>query len=117
MIILKIPRKVDSRNLREFILNHIKKFRRNQKHKYIRLEGELAYSNNYVYFIFPDRELELAFALSILFKCQKHQIPCELHLSKSIDINKLPTKIIEAAKIWSERKLHRKYYRLKGVKL
>ena len=115
MIILRIPRKMDNRDLREFILNHIKKFRRNQKRKYIGLEGEIVYSNNFVYFIFPPRGLELAFALSILFKCQKHQIPCELHTSKPIKLEELPEEIIEAAKQWSERKLLRKYYKLRRI--
>ena len=115
MIILKIPRQVDNRVLREFILNQIKKFRRNQKRKYIKLEGEVAYSSNYVYFMFPSRGLELAFALSILFKCRKHQIPCELYISKTVNIEELPKDILEAATIWSERKLQRKYYKLKRI--
>jgi len=113
MIILRIPRKVDNKNLREFILNHIKKFRRNQRRKHIQLQGEIAYSNNYVYFLFPDRGLELAFALSIYLKCQKHNIPCTLELSKPIKTEELPIEIIEAARIWSERKLPRRYYKLK----
>jgi len=117
MIILRIPRKVDNKDLREFILNHIKKFRRNKKHKYIKLQGEVAYSNSYVYFIFPLRGLELAFALSIYYKCQKHNIPCELHLSKSVELNKLPQEVVEAGKIWAERKLHRKYYKLRKMLL
>ncbi|MCD6095683.1 MAG: hypothetical protein J7J99_03870 [Thermoprotei archaeon] len=117
MIILKIPRKVDDKDLREFILNQIKKFRRNQKRKYIKLEGELAYSNSYVYFLFPSRGLELAFALSIYFKCEKHRIPCELRLSKPIPMGELPAEIVEAAKVWSERKLHRKHYKLKNLRL
>ena len=116
MIILRIPRRTGNRGLREFILNNIKKFKRNQKRKYIQLQGEIAYSTNYVYFILPDRGLELAFALSICFKCQRQNIPCELHLSKPI-IDKLPQEIIEAAKVWTERKLHRKYYKLKNLKL
>ncbi|RLE37130.1 hypothetical protein DRJ17_07200 [Candidatus Woesearchaeota archaeon] len=117
MIILKIPRKVDDRDLREFILNQIKKFRRNKKHRYIQLQGEVAYSNNYVYFIFPNRGLELAFALSLYLKCKKHSIPCELEFSKSVGLEKLPKDVLEAAKIWAERKLHRKYYKLKNLKL
>ncbi len=115
MIILRIPRRVENKDLREFILNQIKKFRRNQKRKYIKLEGELAYSGNYVYFMFPSKGLELAFALSILLKCQKHQIPCELYFSKAVNIRELPKDILEAARIWSERKLQRKYYKLKRI--
>ncbi len=117
MIILRIPRKIDNRDLREFILNQIKKFRRNQKRKYIRLEGEISYSQDYVYFIFPNRGLELAFALSLYLKCKKHKIPCELELSKPIKIEELSTEVVEAARVWSERKLHRKYYKLKNVSL
>jgi len=115
MIILKIPRRIDNKDLRDFILNQIKKFRRNQQRKYIRLEGEVAYSQNYVYFIFPNRGLELSFALSLYLKCQKHNIPCTLELSKPIRIEEIPAEIVEAAKVWSERKLHRKYYRLRNV--
>ena len=117
MIILRIPRKVGNKDLREFILNQIKKFRRNQKRKYIKLQGEIAYSQDYVYFVFPDKGLELAFALSLYLKCQKHNIPCTLELSKPIKIEELPAEIIEAAKIWAEKKLHRKYYKLKETML
>jgi len=117
MIILRIPRKIDNRDLREFILNQIKKFRRNQERKYIRLEGEISYSQDCVYFIFPNRGLEFAFALSLYFKCEKHGIPCMLEISKPVDLEKLPKEVLEAAKIWSEKKLHRKYYKLKNLKL
>ncbi|MCD6084452.1 MAG: hypothetical protein J7J20_02795 [Desulfurococcales archaeon] len=117
MIILRIPRKVQNKNLREFILNNIKKFRRNQKRKHIKLQGEIAYSQDYVYFLFPDRGLELAFALSLYLKCEKHNITCELELSRPVDLEKLPTEIVEAAKVWAEKKLHRKYYKLKNLKL
>lgn len=117
MIILKIPRKADNRDLREFTLNQIKKFRRNQKRKYIQLQGEISYSNNHVYFLFPNRGLELAFALSILFKCRKHNIPCTLESSKPIKVEELPGEIVEAARIWAERKLLRKYYSLRNVKV
>ena len=117
MIILRIPRKANDKDLREFILNQIKKFRRNQKRKHIKLQGEIAYSNSYVYFLFPSRGLEFAFASSIYFKCEKHKIPCELELSKPVDLEKLPQGIIEAAKIWAEKKLHRKYYKLKNLSL
>jgi len=113
MIILRIPRRIGSRELREYILNQIKKFRRNQKRKYIKLQGEIGYSQDYVYFIFPDRGLELAFALSLYLKCQKHNIPCTLELSKPIKIEELPAEIIEAARVWAEKKLHRKHYKLK----
>lgn len=117
MIILRIPRKANNRDLREFILNQIKKFRRNQKRKYIKLQGEIAYSQDYVYFLFPDRGLELAFALSLYLKCQKHSISCTLELSKPVKIEELPAEIVEAARVWSERKLHRKYYKFKNLKL
>ena len=117
MIILRIPRKANNKDLREFILNQVKKFRRNQKRKYIQLKGELAYSNSYVYFIFPDRGLELAFALSLYLKCQKHNISCTLELSKPISIEELPDEVVEAAKVWAEKKLHRKYYKLKETML
>ena len=117
MIILRIPRKVGNKDLREFILNQIKKFRRNQKRKYIKLQGEIAYSQDYVYFVFPDKGLELAFALSLYLKCQKHNIPCTLELSKPISIEELPDEVVEAAKVWAEKKLHRKYYKLKETML
>jgi len=117
MIILRIPRKVGNKDLREFILNQIKKFRRNQKRKYIKLEGEIAYSQDYVYFMLPSRGLELAFALSLYLKCQKHSISCTLELSKPAKIEELPAEVVEAAKVWAERKLHRKYYKLKNVTL
>ncbi len=117
MIILRIPRKANNKDLREFILNQVKKFRRNQKRKYIQLKGELAYSNSYVYFIFPDRGLELAFALSLYLKCQKHNIPCTLECSKPIKMEELQAEIIEAAKVWAEKKLYRKYYKLKELEL
>ena len=115
MIILKIPRKAGSKDLREFILNQIKKMRRNQKRKHIRLEGEIAYSQDHVYFIFPPLGLELSFALSIYIKCQKHGIPCGLYLSKPFKLKNAPKEVIEAAKVWAERKLHRKYYRLRNI--
>jgi len=40
-----------------------------------------------------------------------------LEISKPVDLDleKLPKDILEVAKIWSEKKLHRKYYRLKDV--
>jgi len=113
VIILKIPRKMNNKNLREFILHYVKKMRRNQNHRYIQLKGEVAYSNKHVYFIFMERGIELAFALSIYFKCKQYNIPCSLELSKPIEINNLPEEIIKAAKTWSERKLSRKYYRLR----
>jgi hypothetical protein len=117
MIILRIPRKVNNKDLREFILNQIKKFRRNQRRKYIRLQGEIAYSKDYVYFVFPDRVLEMAFALSILFKCQQHSIPCILEFSKPVELDKLPTEVIECAEQWNKKKLWRKCYKLKNLKL
>lgn len=117
MIILKIPRQANGKDLREFILNHIKKFRRNQKRKYIRLEGEVAYSRDFVYFVFPDRALELSFALSILIKCHEHGISCTLELSKPIELGKIQKEIIECAEQWSRRKLWRKCYKLKEIEL
>ena len=117
MIILRIHRRVGEKDLREFILNQIKKFRRNQKHKYIALRGEVAYSTNSVYLIFEPYALELAFALSILFKCGKHQIPCQLYLSKTIEPDKIPKEIVGAGSVWSERKLPRKFYKLRDLRL
>lgn len=115
MIILKIPRRIDNKNLRDFILLQVKEFKKNQKHKYIELKGGVAYSQDNVYFLFPDRALELAFALSLHIKCQKHNIPCTLETSKPIDLNKILREIIEGAKVWSERKLPKKYYKLKQM--
>lgn len=117
MIILKIPKRVEGRNLREFILNHIKKMKRNMNHKYLQLEGEIAYSRNYVFFLFPSRGLELAFALSIFFKCKDHGIPCELEMSKPVKLEDLPKEVVEAAAVWRRRKLYRKYYKLKDLRL
>jgi len=115
MIILKIPRRVDNRNLREFILRYVKKFRRNQQRKYIRLRGEVAYSKDYAYFILEPYGLELAFALSVLIKCEQNEIPCTLRLSKPINLEELPNDVLEAAKCWAERKLRRKYYKLRNI--
>jgi len=115
MIILKIPKKVGERSLENFITVLVKKFRKNAKHRYIRLRGEVAYSRDYVYFVFPDYALELAYALSIYFKCQKHDIPCALEISKTVNTEKIPREIIEATKVWSERKLSRRFYRLRDV--
>ena len=117
MIILRMPRRVDGRSLRDYILLQVKKFRKNKEHRYIKLEGEVAYSDEHVFFIFPDRALELAFALSMLFKCEKHQIPCELLITKPLKLEELPKEAIEAAKIWAERKLPRRYYDLKELHL
>ena len=113
MIILRMPRRVDGRSLRDYILLQVKKFKKNREHRYIKLEGEVAYSDEHVFFIFPDRALELAFALSMLLKCQKHQIPCELLITKPLKLEELPKEVIEAARIWAERKLPRKYYKLR----
>ncbi len=115
MIILRIPRKVDSKDLRDFILLQVKKFKKNQRHKYIQLRGEVAYSTGNVYFIFEPYALELAFALSLLLKCQRHNIPCSLEATKPVDLEKIPKEIIEVARIWAERKLPRKYYRLRDI--
>ncbi len=117
MIILKIPRKVNGRELKNFILLQVKKLKKNIKHKYIRLRAEVAYSSDNVYFIFEPYALELAFALSLLLKCQKHDIPCSLEVTKPVDLEKIPKEIIEVARIWAERKLPRKYYRFRELKL
>jgi len=115
VIILRMPRRVDGKSLRDYILLQVKKFRKNKEHRYIKLEGEVAYSDEHVFFIFPDRALELAFALSMLFKCQRHIIPCTLEVSKPIEIEKLPDNIIKCAEVWSERKLPRRCYKLRRV--
>ena len=117
MIILKIPRKVNNRDLRDFILLQVKKLKKNAKHKYIQLRGEAAYSTDNVYFIFEPYQLELAFALSLYFKCQKHNIPCILEATKPIEIEKIPREIVEAARIWAEQKLLRKYYHLRHTEV
>jgi hypothetical protein len=114
MIILKIPKRKEHR---EFILNNIKKLRRNMKRKSIKLQGEVAYSSSHVYFVFPSRGLELAFALSILIKCQRKNIPCQLELSKELDLANLPEEVREAATTWAEGKLRRMHYRLRDLKL
>lgn len=117
MIILKIPKRIEGRDLREFILNHIKKMKRNMKHKYIQLEGKIAYSRDHVFFLFPSRGLELAFALSIFFKCREQGIPCELEMSKPVNLEDLPKEVVEAAAVWKRRKLYRKYYKLRDLRL
>jgi len=115
MIVLRIPKKVNNRDLTNFITVLVKKFRKNAKHKYIQLRGEIAYSDNSVYFILHDYALELAFALSLYFKCQKHQVPCTLEISKAVDLERMPAEIVEAAKVWSERKLPRRHYKLRNL--
>ncbi len=117
MIILRIPRKVDSKDLRDFILLQVKKLRKNRRHKYIQLRGEVAYSENSVYFIFEPYALELAFALSLYLKCQKHSIPCILEKSKPIDLSSIPRDALKAAEVWAERKLPRKYYKLRDISI
>ncbi len=52
-----------------------------------------------VYFIFEPYALELAFALSLLFKCRKHQIPCQLHASKPLGLERIAEEIREVARI------------------
>jgi len=81
------------------------------------LRGEIAYSSNHVYFIFEPYALELVFALSIYHKCRKHGIPCELHSSKSVELDKLPVEVIKCAEHWAERKLWRRCYKLKELRL
>jgi len=117
VIILRIPRKANGRDLTNFIMLQVKKLKKNIKHRYIRLRAEVAYSDNYVYFIFEPYALELAFALSLLFKCQKHNISCSLEAAKPIDIERIPPEIIEAAKAWSERKLPRRFYSLRSLSI
>jgi len=117
MIILRIPRKLNGKDLRDFILLQVKKFKKNQRHRYIQLRGEVAYSKNYVYFILSDYALELAFALSLYLKCQEHGIPCVLEVSSPINPEEIPRDVNEAAKIWSERKLPRRFYRLRDLRL
>ncbi len=51
MIILRIPRRVNDRDLRKYILNQIKKFRWNKRRKHVKSQGEVAYSQDYVYFV------------------------------------------------------------------
>jgi len=114
---LVIPRRVGGRNLREFILNQVKKLRRNQKHKYVSLQGEVAYSKTHVYFIFPDRAIELAFALSTLFKCREHGIPCTLEASKPVNLERLPREVLEATEAWCRGKLPRRFYGLRDRSL
>ena len=117
MIVLAIPRKVGGRDLREFILNQVRKFRHNQRHKHIKLQGEVAYSRDFIYFVFPDRALELAFALSVLLKCQEHNVPCNLGLSRPVKLEELPREVLEAARVWCRGKLRREYYKLRGLAL
>jgi len=117
MIIIRIPKKFGERSLENFITLQVKKFRKNQRHRYIKLRGEITYSSDSVYFILHDYTLELAFALSIYFKCQKHGIPCTLEISKPLDLEKIPEEIVEVAKVWSERKLPRKFYKLRDMVL
>jgi len=117
MIILGIPKRINGKSLEDFIYLQVKKLKRNRSHKYIQLQGEVTYSREHVYFIFPNRALELAFTLSLLFKCQKHDIPCVLEISKPVDLKEIPGDVLEAAKIWSERKLPRRFYRLRDLRL
>jgi len=115
MIVVRIPRNANGRDLTNFITVLVKKFKKNQRHRYIQLQGDIAYSRNYVYFLFPDRALELAFALSIYFKCEKHGIPCTFEIGKTVDLERIPHEIIEAARIWAERKLPRRFYKLRSL--
>jgi len=115
MIVVIIPKRINDRDLTNFITVLVKKFRKNAKHRCIQLQGDIAYSKDYVYFLFPGRALELAFALSLYFKCQKHGIPCSLEAAKPLDIERIPGEIVEVARIWSERKLPRKFYKLRDM--
>jgi len=117
MIILGIPKRINGKSLEDFISLQVKKLKRNQKHKYIKLRGEAAYSADYVYFIFEPYALELAFALSLLFKCRKHHIPCALEISKPANLEEIPRDVNEVARVWAERKLPRKYYSLRNVRV
>lgn|GEM_PF-6440878 len=75
------------------LLTSYKKMRRNIKYKYIKLQGEIAYSKDYVFFVFPNHALEPASALSLLIKCKQRSIPCSLELGKSVEIDKLPKEV------------------------
>ena len=108
---LAIPRRVGGRNLREFILNQVKKLKRNQKR--VGLQGEVAYSKDHVYIVFPGRALELSFALSILFKCRDHNIPCALELSHPAKLEDISREVLEAAEAWCRGKLPRRFYALR----
>jgi len=61
--------------------------------------------------------LDLGSALSLYFMCQKYSIPCILEVVKPLDIEKIPKEIVEVAKIRSKRKLPRKYYKFKELRL
>jgi len=61
-----------------------------------------------VYFIFEPYALELAFALSIYFKCQKHNIPCTVDVSRPVKLEEIPKEIIEAAQVWAGKKASKK---------
>ena len=61
--------------------------------------------------------MEPAFALSLLIKCRQHNIPCNLELSKPVRMEKLPKEILECAGRWSKRRLWRKCYKLKDLRL
>jgi len=117
LIIVEIQKQSGGRSLENFITPVLRKFARNKRHRHIRLRGEVAYSKSHVYLIFPLGALELAFALSIYFKCEKHRVPCHLHLTRNIELDKIPREILEAAQAWSEKKLPRKYYVLRSMEI
>lgn len=56
---------------------------------------------------------KLTITVSILFKYQKPNIPCILETTKPIDIENIPREIVEAARIWSERKTTKKILQVK----
>ena len=99
MIIPRIPRRLEDRSLGDFILLQVKKFKDNQRHRYIRLRGEVAYYQSHVYSTFLDYALELVFAISLPVKCENHSILCTLELSKPIKICELLAEIKEAARM------------------
>jgi len=117
VIVVKIPRRNGGRSLENFVTPILKKFKRNAHNKRIQLRGEVAYSKNYMYFILSDYALELAFALSLYLKCQKHGIPCVLEISSPINPEEIPRDVNEVARVWAERKLPRKYYSLRNVRV
>ena len=76
-----------------------------------------AYSPNNVYFIFEPYALELTFAFSIYLKCQGAQYTCKLEVSKLLDLEKIPSDVLEASRTWVGRKLPKKYYKLRNIEL
>ena len=105
MIIVRVPKGEAS-----FVTNVRRKLRRNQKHRKIRLRGEIAYSDQHAYFVFPDGSLEAAFALSIYMQCERRRIPCQLYLAEEASIEDFGEEVVECAEAWSWGKLPRRCY-------